>query len=76
MDFVASFAATQFAGEKIFLVSADNGAFALAYAKRFENVAFYWANGVGRLKSIRLANPGERARMEKLSDFEARFPSR
>lgn len=76
MDFVVAFAATQSAGEKTFLVSEDDGASAFAYAKRFENVKFYWANGVGRLKSIRLANPGEAERLGKLSDFEAKFPNR
>ena len=85
MEFVAVFAGTKFSGaagripsgkDRIFLVPADNGASALAYAKSFENVAFYWANGIGRLKSIRLANQGEAERLEKLSDFEAKFPKR
>ncbi len=85
MDLVATFAATQFLGsaretssgkDRIFLVSGDGGESALAYAKRFENVEFYQARGIGRLKSIRLASPDEAERLEKLSDFEAKFPNR
>ena len=85
MEFVVAFAATRPAGsaretssgkDRMFLVLKDNGASALAYAKRFENVALYQANGIGRLKSLRLANPGEGEGLEKLSDFDAKFPNK
>lgn len=83
MNYVVTFEGKRYtAGDPIpgedqqFIVVADDKSLAMAYAKRFENIALEWSHGIACVESIYRALPEEVERLPNLSRYEEIYPNR